>query len=143
MVSRHHLIAITSLYHTFILLLVYVLTDLLPSQKITLLQHAVPSPAPNTPVPIQRNLDSQMHPLSRARERKRALNASKMERMFAKPFVAAFEGHEDAVCCLEKIRGRVGVVASSGFDGRQFFFSDILPLAVSDSWFIFPSLFAE
>jgi hypothetical protein len=120
MVSHHCLITINILDHPFILFLIYVLIDHPPSQKINLLQHAVPSPAPNTPVPVQRNLDPQMHPLSRARERKRALNASKMERMFAKPFVTAFEGHEDAVCCLEKIRGRVGVVASSGFDGRQF-----------------------
>jgi len=60
-----------------------------------------------------------MHPLSRARERKRALNASKMERMFSKPFIASFEGHEDSVECLERIRGRVAAVASAGYDGSK------------------------
>lgn len=39
--------------------------------------------------------------------------------MFAKPFIAAFEGHEDSVCCLERIRGRVGIISSAGFDGRE------------------------
>ncbi|KAG8799861.1 rRNA-processing protein sof1, partial [Serendipita sp. 400] len=41
-----------------------------------------------------------------------------MERMFSKPFVASFEGHEDSVCSLERIRGRLGCIASAGFDGK-------------------------
>ncbi|KAG8847761.1 rRNA-processing protein sof1 [Serendipita sp. 411] len=86
--------------------------------KISLLRHAVPAPTDSTPAPAQRNLDPLLHPLSRARERKRALNASKMERMFSKPFVASFEGHEDSVCSLERIRGRLGCIASAGFDGK-------------------------
>lgn len=87
--------------------------------KISLLQHATASTSTGSgPPPVQRNLDPLVHPLSRARERKRALNASKMERMFSKPFVAAFEGHEDAVCSMERIRGRLGCIASAGFDGR-------------------------
>jgi DDB1- and CUL4-associated factor 13 len=75
-------------------------------------------------MPVQRNPDPLMHPLSRARERKRALNASKIERMFSKPFIASFEGHEDAVECLERVRGRVGAVVSAGFDGSTSAFLD-------------------
>lgn len=84
-----------------------------------MLQHATFQPSPGAPAAVQRNLDPMAHPLARARERKRALNASKMERMFSKPFVAAMEGHEDSVCSLERIRGRIGCVASAGFDGRE------------------------
>ncbi|PVG03717.1 WD40 repeat-like protein [Serendipita vermifera] len=91
--------------------------------KISLLQHAAPLPTPSAPAPVQRNTDPLAHPLARARERKRALNASKMERMFSKPFIAAFEGHEDSVCCLERIRGRLGCIASAGFDGRIVIYS--------------------
>jgi DDB1- and CUL4-associated factor 13 len=78
-------------------------------------------------MPVQRNPDPLMHPLSRARERKRALNASKIERMFSKPFIASFEGHEDAVECLERVRGRVGAVVSAGFDGSTSAFLDPSP----------------
>ena len=47
---------------------------------------------PGDPTPTSRNLDLLMHPFARARERMRALNAAKMERIFAKPFVAALGG---------------------------------------------------
>jgi WD repeat and SOF domain-containing protein 1 len=38
------------------------------------------------------NLDPNLHPFERAREYTRALNAVKLEKVFAKPFVAALEG---------------------------------------------------
>ncbi|TFY83239.1 hypothetical protein EWM64_g775 [Hericium alpestre] len=47
----------------------------------------------------------------------RALNAAKMERMFAKPFVAALEGHVDAVEVLKRRPESVTDVVSGSWDG--------------------------
>ena len=58
-----------------------------------------------------------MHPFSRARERTRALNAAKMDRMFAKPFVASLEGHIDAVEVLCRRPGSLTDMASGSWDG--------------------------
>ncbi|EGO01190.1 hypothetical protein SERLA73DRAFT_179296 [Serpula lacrymans var. lacrymans S7.3] len=88
--------------------------------KISVLQHApsthLPS-RPGDPVPTSRNLDPLMHPFSRARERTRALNAAKMDRLFAKPFVGSMEGHIDAVEVLCKKPGSLNTVASGSWDG--------------------------
>lgn len=61
-----------------------------------------------------------MHPFARARERTRALNAAKMERIFAKPFIGALEGHIDAVECMVRQPGTLDVVASGSWDGGEF-----------------------
>jgi WD repeat and SOF domain-containing protein 1 len=58
-----------------------------------------------------------MHPFARARERIRALNAAKMDRIFAKPFIASLEGHIDAVEVLARQRGSLTTVASGSWDG--------------------------
>jgi hypothetical protein len=58
-----------------------------------------------------------MHPFARARERTRALNAAKMARMFAKPFVGSLEGHVDAVEVMVRQPGELNVVASGSWDG--------------------------
>lgn len=58
-----------------------------------------------------------MHPFARARERMRALNAAKMERMFAKPFVAGLEGHVDAVETMARKPESLDMVASGSWDG--------------------------
>ncbi|KAG7090912.1 hypothetical protein E1B28_009988 [Marasmius oreades] len=58
-----------------------------------------------------------MHPFARARERTRALNAAKMDRIFAKPFVGALEGHVDAVEVLAKHPDSVTNIASGSWDG--------------------------
>ncbi|KAF8909614.1 WD40-repeat-containing domain protein [Gymnopilus junonius] len=50
-------------------------------------------------------------------ERTRALNAAKMDRMFAKPFVAALEGHIDAVEVLCRQPGSLTSLASGSWDG--------------------------
>ena len=60
-----------------------------------------------------------MHPFARARERTRALNAAKMDRLFAKPFTAALEGHVDAVEVLARQPGSLKVVASGSWDGGE------------------------
>ncbi|KAG7446516.1 WD40 repeat-like protein [Guyanagaster necrorhizus] len=88
--------------------------------KISVLQHAPSLHLPTRlgdPTPVSRNLDPLMHPFSRARERTRALNAAKMERMFAKPFVASLEGHVDAVEVLMRKPGDLSTVASGSWDG--------------------------
>ena len=89
-------------------------------QKISVLQHA-PSThlpmRPGDPTPTSRNLDPLQHPFARARERMRALNAAKMERLFAKPFVAALEGHVDAVETMARKPDNLDMVASGSWDG--------------------------
>lgn len=40
-----------------------------------------------------------------------------MDRMFAKPFVGALEGHQDGVYSLAKDARRIGIVAGGGGDG--------------------------
>ncbi|KAF9238927.1 WD40 repeat-like protein [Melanogaster broomeanus] len=88
--------------------------------KISVLQHAPSThlPArPGDPTPTSRNLDPLMHPFARARERMRALNAAKMDRMFAKPFIASLEGHIDAIEVLCKKPGTVNTIASGSWDG--------------------------
>ena len=47
----------------------------------------------------------------------RALNAAKMERLFAKPFVAALEGHVDAVETMARKPDSLDMVASGSWDG--------------------------
>ncbi|KAH8833746.1 WD40 repeat-like protein [Flagelloscypha sp. PMI_526] len=88
--------------------------------KISVLQHAPADHVPlqrGDPTPTSRNLDPLMHPFARARERTRALNAAKMDRIFAKPFVGALEGHVDAVECLVKQPNSLRQVASGSWDG--------------------------
>ncbi|TFK31841.1 WD40-repeat-containing domain protein [Crucibulum laeve] len=88
--------------------------------KISVLQHApeahLPT-RPGDPTPTSRNLNPLMHPFARARERTRALNAAKMDRMFAKPFVDALEGHIDAVEVLIRQPGSLTTIASGSWDG--------------------------
>jgi len=69
-----------------------------------------------------------MHPFARARERTRALNAVKMERMFAKPFVDSLEGHIDAVEVLARPPDSLTTIASGSWDGGVCVF-DISPSA--------------
>jgi WD repeat and SOF domain-containing protein 1 len=93
------------------------------SKKISVLQHApeVHLPLrPGDPTPTSRNLDPLMHPFARARERIRALNAAKMDRIFAKPFIGSIEGHIDAVEVLARQRGSLTTVASGSWDGGAY-----------------------
>lgn len=92
-------------------------------QRIKALQHSPLEHLParrGDPTPTSRNLDPAMHPFVRARERMRALNAAKLERMFAKPFVAALEGHVDAVEVMSRKPGSLSEVATASWDGGAF-----------------------
>ncbi|KAK9459127.1 WD40-repeat-containing domain protein [Lipomyces oligophaga] len=65
-----------------------------------------------------RNLDPELHPFQRAREYTRALNATKLERVFATPFVGQLgHGHVDGVYCLAKNIRQVNIIASGSGDG--------------------------
>ncbi|GMM49691.1 rRNA-processing protein [Starmerella bacillaris] len=65
-----------------------------------------------------RNLDPDMHPFERAREYTRALNATKLDRMFAAPFLGQLgAGHVDGVYSLAKNPLKLGVLASGSGDG--------------------------
>ncbi|KAF8482189.1 hypothetical protein F5888DRAFT_1588802, partial [Russula emetica] len=69
------------------------------------------------PTPTHRNLDPLQHLFAQARKRTRALNAAKMEHMFSKPFIAALEGHADAVEVLSRCPNTITDVASASWDG--------------------------
>ncbi|KAK4540355.1 hypothetical protein LTR36_009312 [Oleoguttula mirabilis] len=75
--------------------------------------------APGSDVARQpRNLDPALHPFERAREYTRALNATKLERMFAAPFVAQLgRGHVDGVYTIAKDPNALDRFASGSGDG--------------------------
>ena len=52
--------------------------------------------------PISRNVKSHVNPFEVVREYQRALNATKLERVFAKPFVGSLDGHTDGVSIITK-----------------------------------------
>eukprot|EP00045_Choanoeca_perplexa_P006130 m.52094 g.52094 ORF g.52094 m.52094 type:complete len:451 (+) comp13480_c0_seq5:166-1518(+) len=68
--------------------------------------------------PMQSNPDPSLHPLEAAREYKRALNAVKLERVFAKPFLGSLDGHRDGVHCCVRHPKRLSVVLSGACDGE-------------------------
>ncbi|KAK9366340.1 WD40-repeat-containing domain protein [Lipomyces kononenkoae] len=76
-------------------------------------------PARNSEVSrLPRNLDPDLHPFERAREYTRALNATKLERLFAAPFVGQLgNGHIDGIYCLAKNTRQLNSVASGSGDG--------------------------
>ena len=64
------------------------------------------------------NLDTSLHPFSRGREYIRALNASKLERMFASPFIRQIgNGYVDGVYCLATEPESLKYFASGSGDG--------------------------
>ncbi|XP_058120922.1 DDB1- and CUL4-associated factor 13 [Anopheles ziemanni] len=65
-----------------------------------------------------RNYDPTLHPFQSAREYVRALNATKLERVFAKPFVGNLNGHKDGVAVLAKHPKKLSMLASGAYDGE-------------------------
>lgn len=70
------------------------------------------------PHKVYKNYDARLHPQAHEREYKRALNAAKLERVFAKPFIGSLGGHGDVVSCLMKHQTSLAVMASGAFDGQ-------------------------
>ncbi|XP_065180299.1 DDB1- and CUL4-associated factor 13-like [Sycon ciliatum] len=67
---------------------------------------------------VPRNPDPALHPFEEAREYTRALNATKLERVFAKPFVGDLSGHTDGVSCFAKHPKRLSCLVSGACDGE-------------------------
>ena len=61
---------------------------------------------------LPRNLDPSLHPLEGPREYVRALNATKLDRVFAKPFLGSLSGHRDGVYCMAKHPTKLSVILS-------------------------------
>lgn len=76
-------------------------------------------PVKNTQKSVQvRNLDPALHPFERAREYTTALTATKLERLFAKPFLGQLgNGHNDGISCIEKDFFSTSKVSSGSDDG--------------------------
>ncbi|KAI3327790.1 WD40 repeat-like protein [Xylariaceae sp. AK1471] len=75
-------------------------------------------PAGSSAPKAERNLDPALHSFERAREYTRALNAVKLERMFAKPFIAQLgNGHVDGVYSFAKDPNSLQRFASGSGDG--------------------------
>jgi WD repeat and SOF domain-containing protein 1 len=90
------------------------------AQKIKAISRSTASQqAPGSAVVRQpRNLDPAQHPFERAREYTRALNAVKLERLFAAPFVGQMDdGHVDGVYTMAKDPGSLQRFASGSGDG--------------------------
>lgn len=67
---------------------------------------------------LPRNLDPDLHPFEAAREYTQALNAAKLERVFAKPFIASLDGHCDGIYCMRRHPRKVSAIASGSCDGQ-------------------------
>ncbi|GAA5952370.1 hypothetical protein JCM3765_001953 [Sporobolomyces pararoseus] len=69
--------------------------------------------------PVSRNLDPTLHPFARSREYKRAVTASKLDRMFSKPFISSLEGHQDGIYSMGKDEfGSLSRIVSGSGDGE-------------------------
>ncbi|XP_072266907.1 DDB1- and CUL4-associated factor 13 [Pyxicephalus adspersus] len=67
---------------------------------------------------VPRNYDPSLHPFEVPREYTRALNATKLERVFAKPFVASLDGHRDGISCMAKHPKSLSTLFSGSCDGE-------------------------
>ena len=73
---------------------------------------------------VQRNPSNTVqHPFQQAREYQRALNAAKLEKLFAKPFLAAMDTHSDGVVQLAKNRHNLTDMLSAAADGEIVFWN--------------------
>ena len=67
---------------------------------------------------VPRNYDAALHPLQAPREYVRALNAVKLERVFAKPFLGSLDGHRDGISTICKHPQQLPVMLSGACDGE-------------------------
>ena len=58
------------------------------------------------------------HPFEAEREYQRALNAVKLERVFAKPFLGSLDGHRDGLTCVSKHPSSLSTLCSASADGE-------------------------
>ncbi len=67
---------------------------------------------------VHRNRDPVLHPFDRSREYAKAVVATKLDKIFAKPFVGNLDGHIDGVYCLSTIRNKIVPLISGACDGE-------------------------
>lgn len=67
---------------------------------------------------VHRNRDPVVHPFEKAREYSRALMATKLDKIFAKPFVGALNGHKDGIYCVSSVRNNLVPLISGSCDGE-------------------------
>jgi len=67
---------------------------------------------------VSKNTNSQLHPLQKAREYKRALNAAKMEKIFAKPFIKALDRHTDSIQCMARSNEDLTTILTGSCNGE-------------------------
>ena len=67
---------------------------------------------------VHRNRDPALHPFEKEREYTRALSAVKLDKIFAKPFVGALDGHNDSICSMSTVRNKVVPLISGSCDGE-------------------------
>ena len=67
---------------------------------------------------VHRNRDPALHPFERAREYTKAVVATKLDKMFAKPLVGQLDGHCDGVYCMSSIRNKNVPLISGACDGE-------------------------
>lgn len=66
-----------------------------------------------------RNFDPVQNPMAKQVEFTRAVRAAKLDRMFAKPFVAALPGHQDTIQSIATDFTNLSTVATGGIDGEM------------------------
>jgi DDB1- and CUL4-associated factor 13 len=66
---------------------------------------------------------STLHPFQKAREYQRALNAAKLEKIFAKPFLQAMDDHSDGVMVMAKNRYSLVDMISGSADGEIIYWN--------------------
>ena len=67
---------------------------------------------------VHRNRDPALHPFDRSREYAKAVVATKLDKIFAKPFVGNLDGHIDGVYCMSTIRNKIVPLISGACDGE-------------------------
>ncbi|KAF5481338.1 hypothetical protein F2P56_001999, partial [Juglans regia] len=66
---------------------------------------------------VFRNYDPNLRPQEKAVEYVRALNAAKLDKIFARPFIGAMDGHIDAISCMAKNPNNLKGIFSGSMDG--------------------------
>lgn len=68
---------------------------------------------------VFRNNNPVLHPFQKAREYTRALNAVKLDKTFAKPFLYALDGHADAVYAMSRVPNHLPLILSGDGQGMM------------------------
>ena len=84
-------------------------------------QYAVKRPGDRVPLVRNPALNLTQTPNHRQREYMRALAAAKLDRMFAKPFVASLDGHSDSVEVIARSRSLLAPIFTGSADGSISF----------------------